>query len=246
MLSGAPVEYRGIVIGRVERLLMKEMMRGAAAEDIEGTGAPIPVLIYVEPGRMSLPDRATSLDMMRHAIATGVRNGMRATLETGNLLTGAKYVGIDYYPNVDDEAEVGQWNEYPTIPTIGTGLEQITVKVNQALDKINALPLDDTVANANAALAELDKTLAGLRVILDDEKTRQLPATLDATLEELRQTLDGLSPNSDLYQNLNASMLQLNRTLGNLENLTRTLSGQPNAAVMPSVLPPDPVPEARR
>ncbi len=120
------------------------------------------------------------------------------------------------------------------------------VKVNEILDKVASAPLDDTVANANAALAELDKTLASLRVILDNPGMQKLPEELDATLRELRATLDGLSPDSELYQNLNASMLLLNRTLGNIENLTRTLSGQPNAVVMPSKLPTDPVPEARR
>ena len=250
LLPGAPVEYRGIPIGRVERLLMKEMMRAqlakqAAGEEMPATGEPIPVLIYVEPGRMALPDKASSIASFKQAIAKGVSNGMRATLETGNLLTGAKYIAIDYF-DVQEKAEVGQWQQYATIPTIGGGFDQIMVKVNEILDKISSAPLDDTVANANAALAELDKTLASLRVILDNPGTQKLPEELDATLRELRATLNGFSPNSELYQNLNASMLQLNRTLGNIENLTRTLQGQPNAAVMPTKLPTDPVPEARR
>ena len=86
----------------------------------------------------------------------------------------------------------------------------------------------------------------GLRVILEEQSTKDLPDELKATLEELRTTLDGLSPDSPFYQNLNATLLQLNRTLGNVESLTRTLSGQPNAAIMPSKLPQDPIPEARR
>jgi len=49
-----------------------------------------------------------------------------------------------------------------------------------------------------------------------------------------------------LYQNINNTLQQLNRTLGNVESLTRTLSGQPNAAIMPSTLPQDPIPEAKR
>ncbi len=122
LLPGAPVEYRGIPVGRVERLLVKEMINEQAGKGVEGTGEPIPVLIYVEPGRMSLPDRAASLDVMRHAISTGVRNGMRATLDTGNLLTGAKYIGIDYF-DVQEEAQVGQWQQYTTIPTIGGGFD---------------------------------------------------------------------------------------------------------------------------
>jgi paraquat-inducible protein B len=170
---------------------------------------------------------------------------MRASLASGNLLTGAKLIAIDYFPD-QEGGELGEWQGYATIPTIGTGFEQIEVKVNALLDKFNELPLEDTVAQANAAIAELDKTLAGLRVILEDPGTQALPEELGETLKELRATISGLSPESPFYQNLNATLQQLNRTLGNVESLTRTLSGQPNAAIMPSQLPKDPIPEAQR
>jgi paraquat-inducible protein B len=246
LLPGAPVEYRGIPIGRVVRLMVKDMMVAAAAQAaLEGTGEPIPVLIYIEPARLELPDNAASVAALQFAVATGIKNGMRATMETGNLLTGAKYIGIDYFP-VDEVATIGRWGDYDEIPTIGGGFDQVMFQVTALLDKFNALPLETTVSNANEAIAELDKTLAGLRVILDEQSTKDLPGELKATLVELRATLDGLSPDSPFYQNLNATLLQLNRTMGNVESLTRTLSGQPNAAIMPSTLPQDPIPEAKR
>jgi len=247
LLPGAPVEYRGIHIGRVERVLIKESVAAAiqSTSTLRGTGQPIPVLIYLEPGRFSLPDDQSSVSFLESVIRTGVQYGLRASLASGNLLTGAKLVAIDYFPD-QEGGELGEWQGYTTIPTIGTGFEQIEVKVNALLDKFNELPLEDTVAQANAAIAELDKTLAGLRVILEDPGTQALPEELGETLKELRATISGLSPESPFYQNLNATLQQLNRTLGNVESLTRTLSGQPNAAIMPSQLPKDPIPEAQR
>jgi paraquat-inducible protein B len=173
-----------------------------------------------------------------------VRNGFRATLETGNLLSGAKYVYLDFFENAPDAA-IGSFGEYVTLPTLDSGLDQVLVKVNSLLDKFNALPLDDTVVNVNAALAELDATLAGLRVILEEDSTKALPGELNDTLRDLRQTLDGFSPGSAMYQSLENTLQQLNRTMGNVESLTRTLSSQPNAAIMPSTPTPDPIPEAR-
>ena len=250
LLPGAPVEYRGIRIGRVERILMKELMQEQLIEEhetghVESTGVPIPVLIYVEPGRLTLPDTPESVEILKVAIRDGVTNGMRATMETGNLLTGARYIGIDYYPNAGDESEMGTFLEYATIPTIGGGIDQIMVKVNSILDKIDRAPIEETLTNANDAIAQLDKALVGLEKMLNSEDMQKLPTDLSKTLDELRQTLDGLSPDSELYQNVNGSMRQLNRTLNNVEALTRTLSGQPNAAVMGSKLPPDPIPEAK-
>jgi paraquat-inducible protein B len=245
LVPGAPVEYRGIPIGRVERLMFRELVQAGIEEGEGGTGDAIPVLLYIEPAQMALPDVAESVELLRHTIVTGVPRGMRATLETGNLLTGAKYVYMDYFKG-EPAATVGSFGEYITIPTVAGGFDQVLVQVNSLLEKFNAMPLEETVGNANAAIAELDKTLAGLRVILENQDTRALPGELKATLVELRATLDGLSPDSAMYQNLNNTLQQLNRTLGNVESLTRTLSGQPNAAIMPSKIPPDPIPEARR
>ena len=245
LLPGAPVEFRGITIGRVERILLKESITQKIEGGATGKGNPIPVLIYLEPGRLDLPDLQASVDNLTTSISIGIGNGMRASLESGNILTGAKYINIDFYKEVE-AAALGSFMEYTTIPTIETGLGQLEQKLNTILDTISTLPLDDTVANANAAIATLNETLDGLNTIVASQSTQQLPEQLNTTLQQLQSTLDGLSPNSEAYQSINSSLLRLNRTLGNLESLTRTLSGQPNAAVMPSNPTPDPIPEPRQ
>ena len=242
LVPGAPVEYRGIVLGRVEKIMLKEGIEESVKLGLHGKGAAIPVLIYLEPGRLGVGDTADAVENLRGNISAGVQNGMRASLETGSLLTGARYINVDYFPGAKD-ASLGEFREYTTIPSIETGLGQIEQKLTAVLDKINALPLEDTVGNANAAIDTLNQTLASLNMILQDQSTQQLPEQLDKTLEDLRNTLEGFSPDSEAYQSINSSLLHLNRTLGNMESLTRTLSGQPNAALLPSKPTPDPIPE---
>lgn len=243
----APVRYRGIRIGRVVRVMFKEMTADIAIArergEVVGQGSPIPVLVYLEPGRLEWPDTEDSNDLLHEVIKSGIPNGMRATLNTGNLLTGAQYVELDYY----DDQKGGQMSEqlgYPFIPSIEGGLGQITHKLSAVLDKVNGLPLETTVANANAAIAELDKTLAAASSLLSDPGMQKLPADLSATVEELQEVLSGFAPGSDFYRNLDGSIGDLNRMLQNLESLTRTLAVQPNAAIMPVELPADPEPEA--
>jgi paraquat-inducible protein B len=245
LLSGAPVEFRGIPLGHVVRIMVKESVDSNLAAKREGKGDPIPVLIYLEPGRMELPDTPESVDFMKRAIVEGVSNGMRASLESGNLLTGAKYITVDYFPGAGP-GETSEFFDYPTIPTVASGLGQLQYQLSAILDKVNALPLEATVANANAALGNLNDNLVSLEKILAAGSTQQLPADLQATLEEIRLAVSGLAPDSELYQNLGSSLLRLNNSLGNLETLTRTLASQPNAAIMPSSDTPDPIPEVTR
>jgi len=245
LVAGAPVEYRGIPIGRVERIMLKESMEYSAEHGTRGQGDDIPVLIYLEPGRLEMPDEESSIEEMHKAVREGVKHGMRASLETGNLLTGGKYISIDYFKDVE-KAEIHEFSGYPTLPSIGTGLGRIEQKVNAALDKINALPLETTISEANNALATLNATLDSLDTLLGSEGTQQLPVHLNDTLKELRDVLKGFSENSGAYQSVNSSLLRLNRTLNNLESLTRTLSQQPNAVIFPSSPVPDPVPEVKQ
>ena len=134
LLPGAPVEYRGIPLGRVERLMIKESFNANVEEGRGGKGEPIPVLIYIEPGRLELPDRPESLEILHRNLRAGVGNGLRASLETGNLLTGAKLIAFDYYDDVEPQT-IGKFLDYPTIPTLETGLGQLEHKLNAILDK---------------------------------------------------------------------------------------------------------------
>ncbi len=245
LLPGAPVEFRGIQIGRVERVMFKEGQALMLKSDKEGTGAPIPVLLYIEPGRMELPDKEDSIAVLQKGVTRGVAGGLRATMESGNLITGSKYISFDFYPDTPPATE-GSFLGYTTIPTIETGFAQIAQTTQSILATIDALPLGDTVAGANKAIGSLNESLASLQTIMANQSTQQLPAQLDETLKELKDAISSLTPNSGPYQSLNSSLLSLNRTLGNLESLTRTLSAQPNAVLVPINQTPDPIPEVSK
>lgn len=244
---GAPVEYRGIQIGQVERVMVKELVRQGLASG----GAPIPVLIYLEPARLGAPDTAAMAEQMPANILKGVKSGLRASLQTGNLLTGSLYISFDYYENT--EPFVAQkFDTYPILPTIATGLGRLEKQVGDLLDKFNALPLDSLVTNADTTLKTLDVTLASLtgtiaalEKVLDEDATREMPAEINKTLAELRQAVSGVSSDSAVGQSLSSSIFELNRALKNLEELTRTLSAKPNSLIFPTDIPADPIPEAR-
>ena len=87
-------------------------------------------------------------------IAQSVRNGLRATLRTGNLLTGQLFVDLDMQKDAPP-AEVAEIGGYRTLPTVSSGLGQLQDKLTAVLDKIQALKLEDTVNNASGALAEI-------------------------------------------------------------------------------------------
>ncbi len=216
---GAPVEYRGVRSGVVVRVLLKELAKVIEDRGTRGKGNPIPVLIRLEPGRLQMGDTPEGAATLKEAVRIGVDNGMRATLTTGSLLTGSLYIALDAHPD-EEKAEIGSFARWPTIPTIGGGLEAIEQRVAKLLDKLNALPLDDVTVSANATLVELQGTIAELRLLLESEAFQALPQSVDTSLAEL------------------------NRTVRSVNALVQTLESQPNSLIFSREHAKDPEPPA--
>lgn len=244
LVAGAPVEYRGIRIGTVKRIMIKELVE-------EGLrGAPIPVLIRIEPGRYELADSAEGVAALQAELSSAVDAGFRASLETGSLITGRLFVGLDYYPD-SPAASVGEFRGYPKIPTIESGLDQLTRKVGTFLDSLNDMPLAETVASANATVTQLESTLATLQDVLAEVKTlvgsdsvKNLPEGLEETLAQLTATLNAYSDSGPLYSGLQQTLTELETTLSSIRRLARTLEEKPNAIIFSGSPAADPEPEA--
>jgi len=161
--AGAPVEFRGIQIGEV---------RDVKLEFDPGAGRfRVPVVVTIEPERMGSiagEDRSSR----REALDRLVRQGLRAQLQSGNLLTGQLLVQLDMHEG-EPPAEI-VWSEpYPQFPTIPTPLEEITSSVTRLAKRLEKVPLEQigasverTLDTARAALAQADRTLASASALV--------------------------------------------------------------------------------
>lgn len=239
LLPGAPVEYRGIPIGSVKRVMATEVL----SDPREQRGAPIPVLITIEPGRLGLPDTEGSVDLIQTNLKESVPLGMRASLETGSIITGSLYINIDYYDNLGS-AELGKFEQYTLIPSIETGFARIEQQLSDFLTKVNGLPIEQTMHSVDDMVVTMTEMLESVDELLNDRNTKKLSAEMTATLKDVREILAGLSPDGQMFQSVEGSMDKLNQTLYNLDELTRTLSDKPNALILPTNFPSDPLPGA--
>ncbi len=229
---GAPVEYRGLPVGRVERILLQELV----ADGLTGEGTSIPVLLRLEPGRLELPDSEVGVKALRDAISSAVSNGFRASLATGSLLTGSLYVTLDMYPDAEP-AVMGEFAGHPTIPSVASGLEGIQQQVFALLEKLNALPLEDVADSAAQAVAHLEALMAS-------RELQALPASLEATMVELERVLASVSDDSLLQERLGRTLGELERTLESLQAVLGTLEDQPSSVLFPREPELDPEPPA--
>jgi paraquat-inducible protein B len=232
LVPESPVEYRGIQIGEVERIMVPELVNRGVRENLEPRGAQIPVLIYVEPARFALPDTKASLDLMRETFRRGIKNGLRATLGQGNLLTGSQVVELEYYDDLPD-AEMGEFEGYPTLPSIVTGLSGLEQKVSTLLDKANELPVEEILGSLNLAVKELNRSLKALNVVAENENLNKIPDELQGALVALRAILEDEGIREipeELKSTLAAAKFQLHGESTEAYQLNRTLKEVESAA----------------
>ncbi len=240
----APVEFRGITIGRVAEISFNLV---AGADDPR-----IPVLIELDP---ALVRPETAREMTKpdsEFFSDEVTKGLRAALKTGSLITGAMYVDLDYYPEADP-ARLEKYGEFTTFPTVSSGFAQLEAKLTAILDKLQALPLDTTVdeitaaaaeakttiAEARATLDEIEATAAAARTTLEDPGLRELPA-------ELRKSVASLGPDGSVQGDLLRTLDELRATLRSLKAVSTTIDEKPNSLLFGRESSGNPQPKAPR
>lgn len=243
---GAPVEYRGVRVGTVASV----PWRFTAPQPDSLSRFAIPVLIHFEPQRFEDISRDFSVEEWEGRLQRMFDRGLRATLKTGNYLTQALYVDLNFVAGAP-EYPVRDFAGKTVFPTVPGDLAQIGEQVTALLDKLNSLQIEPILTSLNsnleaseATLEEVRTTAATLQALLSDSAMEDVPANLNDTLAELRSTLQGFSPASPAYQEMTGALESLQTLLNDLQPVARTLREQPNALIFNRRDTDDPQPRA--
>jgi paraquat-inducible protein B len=190
--KGAPVTFRGVKTGEVKAV-------GAVLTDRKDD--PIVIVVTIEINRyvVSVPEGMGRLLGSSSGAELGrelVARGLRARLMSSSLLTGQRYIDMDFLPQ-DPPRFVGVKAAYPELPTTPTAMEKLGEKGEQFVEKLAELPIDQM-------LEDVRQALQSLRTILESEDlkgaisgarraTNAVPPTLEearATLADARKALD--------------------------------------------------------
>lgn len=244
---GAPVEFRGIRLGTVAQVpYFSPELRQSVTSDYR-----IPVLIRIEPERMAV--QFGDHPNVRNQLPTLIQRGLRGALKTGNLITGALYVDLDFYPKEATIDKMHNFNGMDIIPVVTSGLAQIQQRLMDTLDKINGLPLTPMIQQATNSLSESQKTMRRLQTTLDNlnkltgsDSVQKLPDDMRKTLNELNRSMKGFQPGSAAYNKMLGDMQRLDQMLRELQPVLKTLNEKSNALVFEAKDKKDPTPKGAK
>lgn len=201
---GAPVEFRGLPFGEVTRIGLDY---DAATFEF---ATPVEVRIYPDRLRERLrrgsdaPVVSVDARMRRF-----VDRGMRAQLRTASLLTGQRYVAVDFFPDAPRvKLDPVRTREIPTVASEGDDLQ---ASLAHAARKIDGLPLD-----------EIGPAIGDVRQVLAQAKTAF--ASIDAAVNQF-------GPSSRRQADLEEVLQQIARAARSVRALADSLDRHPESLI---------------
>jgi paraquat-inducible protein B len=215
LAAGAPVEFRGIPIGEVTAV--------RAQIDLKTFQFSVPVTIQLDPTRLGvkLVDTSARVDLetvRKKLIDAMVAHGVRAQLRTGNLLTGAVYVSLDFFPSAP-QAMVDWSQTPPQLPTTPGQFEATEATVEDIIKKLDKVKFQEIGDDLRTAINQLDKTLVAAQ------------GTLSSAQGTLDNTRDLTGPNSTQMQQLGSTLQEVSRAARSLRILADYLERHPEALI---------------
>jgi paraquat-inducible protein B len=224
---GSPVVFRGVKIGAVSGIHMHFNYATKA----------MTVIVYsnfeqgqIEVINMDQETAARLKEAGRYVVMRDlIGRGLRAQLEMQSIVTGQLQIALDFHPD-KPAIYTGIDKTIQEIPTIPTPLQELT-------KKIESLPIDEILNNANSAMdgiakfvrsPELKESIANLNIALKDVQT--LVRNVDSQVKPLSAGLsDTIRDTQKLVRNADSQVssvgTNLNEAIGEGRKLIRNADG---------------------
>ncbi|MBV8120604.1 MAG: MCE family protein [Alphaproteobacteria bacterium] len=248
---GSPVTMHGLTVGQV---LGVELKYDTANDTIVA-----PVRYVVEPERIiGVGQRRFKTD--QEAVEAVVKKGLRATLQSANLITGQQQVALDFVPNAPPAAVEMHDGHFILPTTEGGGFAGLAASASELLNKVNTIQFDKLGQSLNQLLQSTDALVSGpqlrdsltkLSATLSMAETftrnlntgtapafkqlpdmsKQLQTTLNNTNKLLVSVDAGYGDNTKFYRDLDRLLVQTTDALNSLRALSDLLSRHPEALI---------------
>jgi len=223
LVVGAPVDFRGVVIGQVTAIYTRFEPK------LHRFSVPVEIEIYPERftsryqtgptgGRITDDPRGTANYLVEH--------GFRFQLKSGNLLTGQLYLALDYFEDAP-KAKIDWSKTPPELPAVPRTLQSLQDSVTRLLVKLNDIPFEGIGNDARTTL----RTANSLISQINADVVPKAHDTLTSAQTMIDSANTALQPDSSLQQSTEDAMRELTRTASSLRTLSDYLAQHPEALV---------------
>ena len=223
--AGAPVEFRGIKVGEVIDIKLNSA---------DNTNDSLHIFLALEPERMN-PEFKPSREEADAQIENMIRQGLRAQMKTGSLLTGSKFIDLVYTDQAQADFQMEKGEKYSMIPTAHDSIEQLTNDVAEIVTKVNQIPFDEIGDDLAGSMASLNKMLSAFEKNNTAGRVEEVLASADQTLKQvtiLMKDVDALiAPDSEIKHELSEMLQSVDEAADSVDQFLDELNRHPNSLI---------------
>ncbi|MEO8714842.1 MAG: MlaD family protein [Acetobacteraceae bacterium] len=208
LAKGGDVTLHGLKVGEVTDI--------GLSYDPTKRDVVAPVHFLVQPERIVGIGKPAIMNTTA-AVDELVKEGLRATLQSGNLLTGQMLVALELVPDASPVTVTRDGESY-VMPTVdGGSFSGIEASASELLRKVNAVPLDKIGANLERMTKGMDELANGPQL---KQALTLLTGLLATTQNTVRQLDAGMAPAMKQLPELASSLRKMiAQTSGVLQSL---------------------------
>jgi paraquat-inducible protein B len=211
---GASVLFQGVKVGTVTGIKLRY---NTGQDDLE-----IPVFIEIEPERIENRVRKAERRSTREQMSELVERGLRAQLEMQSLVTGKLMVDLDFHPDTPARL-IGSDPDYPEIPTIQTGLQELAAKIEKA-------PIEEIFEKLHSAVSGIEK-------VVNSPEVMELLRSMNDTLDDVEKLVEDVNRHVDpLLGATTETVRDAQKLVRNVDGRVGTLASSADGAIKAAVV----------
>jgi paraquat-inducible protein B len=212
---GAAIVFRGVQLGTVT---------GVTAVLQPDLSISIVVAGELLPSSLTLANGMAISDARGQRLGEFIAKGLRAQLQTQSLLTGQKLIALDFMPDLPAVMH-GDGKGPAEIPTVPSEFDVYKAEISDILKKIDALPLDQLIAQTMATVEEFGNTASTAT-----EFMVEIQGETEAALDRVDAML-ARAEESGLIENANTTIVGIGNLASNADAGVAQMRDEATAAV---------------
>jgi len=179
--AGAPVKFRGVEVGNVIEVRLSMPGINRAPDDYR-----LPVLYELDETRIIRQGGQISWDDPE-VVDSFINIGLRAELSLESIVTGRKFIALDFLPGTPADTVLGSMHHAPQIPAYRRpGFGDLQSEVSDLISKLGDVKYAELIDRLSSAVEEISSTYSS-------PEMRSAIAALPQSLEYVNATVTSLN-----------------------------------------------------
>ncbi len=218
---GAPVKFKGVKIGKVERIAIGEPTKDKQSGVVKDT---VVVIYSIDMNLLQRRMRDANRESGDDWLQAQIKGGLRSKLMYQSIVTGMLYIELDYLEKPNQNLKIKRGKRGGLfIPSVSSGLQELVKSVQDSIAEISQIDFKKFFADTSVLVENTNVLVVSLNEKISFIDTKTLNERALASITKTEKLLDGAGI---LIDSANKTALKANSFMDSTSTSFTTLSAE--------------------